>query len=134
VLAIDNIIHGCSSGGIVEALEDSIYPTRTDVESVGNNITESTPLFIDEGLDSLSDIASVNALTECYDNFDLDPLFVNPVAGDYHLQLNSPCVDRGHSDAPRRDRLDVDGQPIPIDGNGDGIALPDVGADEFKAQ
>ncbi|MBT3168237.1 MAG: T9SS type A sorting domain-containing protein [Candidatus Cloacimonetes bacterium] len=34
-----------------------------------------------------------------------DPLFVDPLNGDYHLQVNSPCIDAGNSNSP----LDPDG-------------------------
>ncbi|HEX6881876.1 MAG TPA: right-handed parallel beta-helix repeat-containing protein [Planctomycetota bacterium] len=33
-------------------------------------------------------------------NFDLDPLFVDPASGDYHLQPGSPCVDAGAPQSP----------------------------------
>ena len=33
-------------------------------------------------------------------NIDNDPLFVNPLAGDYHLNENSPCIDAGDPDFP----------------------------------
>jgi predicted outer membrane repeat protein len=38
-------------------------------------------------------------------NIDEDPLFVNPVLGDYHLQWGSPCIDAGDPNSP----LDPDG-------------------------
>ena len=41
-------------------------------------------------------------------NIDSDPLFVDPVSGDYHLQLESPCVDAGDPAFP----LDPDGSII----------------------
>jgi hypothetical protein len=58
-----------------------------------------------------------------------DPLFRNAADGDYHLLWNSPCVDAGTSDgAPF---TDLDGNPRPIDGNMDGLAVTDMGAYEF---
>jgi len=51
-----------------------------------------------------------------------NPLFVDPAAGDYHLQIGSPMIDRGTSaGAPS---TDYDGQARPT---GEGV---DIGADE----
>ncbi len=38
-------------------------------------------------------------------NIDSDPLFVDPINGDYHLTVNSPCIDAGDPNSP----LDPDG-------------------------
>jgi PKD repeat protein len=59
----------------------------------------------------------------------VDPRFVNPPGGNYHLLAGSLCVDAGTSlFVPA---IDYDGVPRPIDGNGDGVATVDVGAFEF---
>ena len=44
-------------------------------------------------------------------NIDIDPLFVDPVAGDYHLQEVSPAVDTGDNNAPELPATDKDGNP-----------------------
>jgi hypothetical protein len=55
-------------------------------------------------------------------NIDLDPLFVDAAAGDYHLQLASPTRDAGTSlGAPL---VDLDGKPRDL--------LPDMGAFEVQ--
>ena len=56
-------------------------------------------------------------------NINADPLFVDPVNGNLHLQSGSPCIDAGTSEgAPN---YDIDGDVRP---QGSGY---DIGADEF---
>jgi parallel beta-helix repeat protein len=57
-------------------------------------------------------------------NISADPVFDKK----FHLQQSSPAVDAGtNADAPARD---IDHQPRPLDGDGDGSAIVDMGADE----
>jgi parallel beta-helix repeat protein len=61
-------------------------------------------------------------------NISADPLFVDAAAGNFHILQGSPAVDAGtNSGAPA---TDIDGDPRPLDGNGDGLAVVDMGADE----
>ena len=65
-------------------------------------------------------------------NISLDPRFVNPSRGDYHLRNGSPAIDSGMSDgAPA---VDFESDPRPFDGDGDGIDEYDMGADEFTGE
>lgn len=62
----------------------------------------------------------------------VDPDLVNRAAGDFHLKSTSPCVDAGSNSAvPISLTTDFDGDPRIIDGNGDDIAVVDMGAYEF---
>jgi len=59
-------------------------------------------------------------------NLENDPLFVDPLNGDYRLSPGSPCIDAGLSDAVTGEQsLDLDGNPRVF---GDGV---DMGPYEF---
>jgi hypothetical protein len=61
-------------------------------------------------------------------NISLNPLFVDPAIGDYHLQDGSPCVDAGDpAGVPPAPSMDIDGNPRPVG------ARVDIGADEYVA-
>jgi hypothetical protein len=64
-------------------------------------------------------------------NINTDPLFVNATAGDLRLTSGSPCIDVGRDSAPSIPTVDFEGEPRIIDGNFDGYAIVDMGADEF---
>jgi hypothetical protein len=59
-----------------------------------------------------------------------NPRFVDPSGGDLHLRATSPAVDAGIDVGLSRD---FDGVFVPQDGDGDGIAVPDLGAFERQA-
>jgi hypothetical protein len=63
-------------------------------------------------------------------NIDADPLFVNAAAGDFRLRMDSPCIDAGTNDAPDLPLADHEGDDRVIDGDLDGLAVVDIGADE----
>jgi len=72
-------------------------------------------------------------------NIDLDPLFVDPDGGDYHLLPGSPCIDAGDNDAVPDDVMtDLDGYPRFVDDPGrydigNGVSpLVDIGCYEFQ--
>ena len=65
-------------------------------------------------------------------NICIDPMFVDAAGSDFHLQASSPCIDAGTNEgAPS---TDFDGNPRPIDGDGDGIAIVDMGAFEYNPE
>jgi parallel beta-helix repeat protein len=59
-----------------------------------------------------------------------DPVYVNAVEDNLHLQSNSPCIDTGTSTgAPDHD---IENQPRPLQGRDPGSPLWDMGAYEFN--
>lgn len=76
----------------------------------------------------LADAAALNAaLPQASGNIDGDPRLV--AADDLRLRPGSPCIDAGSvaTDAT----ADFDAVARPLDGNGDGAFIPDIGAYEF---
>jgi len=63
-------------------------------------------------------------------NLSVDPSFVG--SGDYHLQATSLCIDAGDNSASGIPATDIDGDNRIIDGDGDELAIVDMGSDEFK--
>ena len=63
-------------------------------------------------------------------NIDVDPRFA--LSSDFHLMPGSPCIDAGSNEPPGSLAAnDLDGNPRPLDGNGDALAVADMGAYEL---
>jgi hypothetical protein len=62
---------------------------------------------------------------------DDDPKFADAASGDFHLLSDSPCIDKGTNFAPTLPDTDFDGDDRIIDGDNNGTATVDMGADEF---
>ncbi len=63
----------------------------------------------------------------------VDPIFVDINTGDLHLAATSELIDRADDYGLPLRLPDIDGQPRPLDGNGDGFNKADIGADELFA-
>ncbi|MFW6150832.1 MAG: right-handed parallel beta-helix repeat-containing protein [Chloroflexota bacterium] len=80
--------------------------------------------------------------TDGGNNIDVDPMFVDQpdpnnaptTDGDLHLQAGSPCIDSGNNAAAAGVSTDFEGDPRVIDGDEDGTATVDMGADEFSEE
>ncbi len=120
--ALDNcILWGNRVGGVA----DELAQVRHDV---------TTPLDV-----NTSDVEGLTGSLGGVGNIGLDPQFVNPGVGDYHLGALSPCLDAGANSRILRDRAGLDGDadfrektPFDLDGNARIVSTTvDMGAFEL---
>ena len=74
-------------------------------------------------------VKDVNATITQVATYTGDPKFVDRPGGNYSLQSTSPCIDI--ADAATAPAEDYDGNPRPVDGNNDGVAVADIGCYEY---
>jgi len=110
---------------------NTIIWDRFDSSNLRISNQDSNPTIIRSDIKNCG--GSTNWVTECGidagGNIDLDPMFMDLVTSDFHLQSTSPAIDTGNNDACPG--TDIDGVGRPKDGNGDGIAICDMGVYEF---
>jgi uncharacterized repeat protein (TIGR01451 family) len=117
---------------------EGIFTYNSPSPTIVNNIIITHPCGI-KGTSptTVIDYNDVWACTGCYcgganpgpHDISADPRFVDAANDDYHLLPDSPAIDAGTNvDAPS---TDFDDEPRPSDGNFDGLAVTDMGADEF---
>ncbi|MGD8454130.1 MAG: right-handed parallel beta-helix repeat-containing protein [Phycisphaerae bacterium] len=104
--------------------------------TVANSILWSgdAPIWNDDGSTINVTHSDVAGGWEGEGNIDEDPLFIDPENGDFHLAAGSPCIDAGDPGfVPGEGETDIDGQYRVWDGDGDGVAIVDMGADEARS-
>jgi nitrous oxidase accessory protein NosD len=111
-------------------------PTGQTAVYCGDFNDRNPPQFRFNNVLSLSGLAYGGACadqTGINGNISAAPVFVNAAGGDYHLLHLSPGVDMGENVNGMLPAIDLDGDARILDGNGDGIATADIGADELAA-
>ncbi len=126
----DDLLTGHAAYGVSETASTPGGEVSAQATFVGNGFFDNGAAYLRNGVEVFPTGDEVNACAGARDNFEADPLYAGAPAGDLHLAPGSPAIDRGHLDAPRPAARDVDGDARSLDGDGDGTAVPDVGADE----
>ena len=108
----------CDSNSDID-IYNSILWNDTQPEIIGNNISVM-----------YSDVQGGWTGTG---NIDTDPLFADTLSQDYHLTQYSPCIDTGIPDTTGLyiPPWDMEGNIRVWDGNGNGVAIIDMGAYEY---
>jgi len=123
-------------------IRNNNYPLGWDIDMSGTGTTSAYN----------NNLGSVyGSWTDSANNLNLDPKFVNPgvwndnstptnpfddtwQGGNFHLRRNSPCIDAGMNGAPEMQSVDIDNGQRIVDGDDNGSAVVDIGADEFVQQ
>jgi hypothetical protein len=113
----DSIFHALSTDLEVEASSGG----RARIGVGHSNLDPAKVLDLGAG-DAEVNVGAANLL--------VNPGFVDGAAADFRLRSDSALIDRGFPGAGST--ADLDGAPRPNDGNGDGVAVRDIGAFEFQ--
>ena len=147
---INNVIHSNTSDGILvhDGLANisnntiannnlGIYVDRAGNNILNNNVTGNS--FAGIRGNNVSLTLNYNNVWNNGQNYleatpgandkSINPLYVSPSTNNFHINSTSPLIDQGNFIQGITD--DIDSQTRPFDGNGDGNAAFDIGADEY---
>ncbi len=126
-------IHLVASGAGMRIFNNIVVAKSGEPAIAGGHNPLDPPVFRSNNVFSPQGVAYAGLVpdqTGLNGNISADPLFVKPSAGDYHLRPGSPSIDSGDNAATNLPSTDFDGNPRIQDGNGDGVAIVDMGAYE----
>ena len=142
------LIDGSAS---IATIYNNIIYGNTAQQGTGDDLYVNNRFFEDLGATtelSYNDITDYDigpvAPTGIETNINADPMLVDmtlrPLPFSYEplpdprLQPGSPAIDAGFNDAPGVPTWDFDGDVRPLDGDGDTVAIVDIGMDEFSGE
>ena len=105
---------------------NDVFASQTTGATVTVNLANSN--YLNESASGGATITPSTAPT----NQEAAPVFVDAPSGDFHQAASSPTIDAGDPGASMLGTFDLDADPRTLDGNCDGTAQPDIGADEFS--
>lgn len=140
---LDSYNSGYRAGPIRPAITNSIltgngdfalleFEANTDPASFRDNLVGGNLLgfYLDENVTYILTIAALNNLTNFSGNVDATPSFVRGLTPDWHLRGDSAGTEALPLSPEARD---LDDELRPIDSDGDGTPVRDMGADEAQA-
>jgi len=121
-----------------------IYNASYSSPMITNNIISGNKWYGIHSLGSSPQIENNNVVDNAFGSYlncspgageiSVDPMFVDPGNGDYHLQEGSPCIDSGTNDVLGLPETDAEGKPRIVDGDGNGVETVDMGAFEYQVE
>lgn len=138
---INNTVVGNTVGVMIdlrEASESIIFANNIIVgngiglkDDSGSDIYDPTWVY-NLVFDNLINYEMIADQTGINGNISVDPLFVDQQNGDYYLSIGSPAIDSGLNANELLSATDVIGNDRIVDGDGDGLAIVDMGAYEVQ--